>query len=49
MSRGMPGQPSLGQRFENLFARVGGLDVGGLQVGQDFTEQERNLARNKGL
>ena len=49
MSRGMPGQPSLGQRFENLFARVGGLDVGGLQAGQDFTEQERNLARNKGL
>lgn len=49
MSRGMPGQPSFGQRFENLFARVGGLDVGGLQVGQDFTEQERNLARNKGL
>lgn len=52
MSRGMPGQPpkpSFGQRFENLFARVGGLDVGGLQAGQDFTEQERNLARNKGL
>lgn len=60
MSRGMPGQgqglpaveperPSFGQRLENYFSNIGGLDVGGLQVGQDFTEEERNLARNRGL
>lgn len=60
MSRGIPGQgqglpvveperPSFGQRFENVFSTLGGLDVGGLQVGQDFTEEERNLARNRGL